>query len=253
VTVCYAASMPPTAAADPAPPTRRARVRAATIDEIKATALRLLREHGTDLRFADIARDMGMTAPALYRYFADRDELLSALMVDGFTEMQDALSAALDAADPADLPARVRAAAVAYRGFAKADPSRFSLLFGLPNPDFGRHSEHTSGPAAGATMALLEEVIRAVLARGPLPPPLVHDTGPTVSTELLSIQHAEGEPVPAEHYQALLHFLAAVHGFACLESFDHLGWISEQARNELFDAQVELLIRSMGATPPGSS
>jgi AcrR family transcriptional regulator len=245
--------MHPTAAADAAPPTRRERVRAATIDEIKATALRLLREHGTDLRFADIAREMGMTAPALYRYFADRDELLSALMVDGFAEMQEALTAALDAADPGDLPARIRAAAVAYRRFANADPSRFSLLFGLPNPDFGRHSEHTSGPAAGATMARLEEVIRTALAHDALPPPLVQDTGPTVSSELLTVQHADGDPVPAEHYQALLHLLAAVHGFACLESFDHLSWISEQARDELFEAQIELLIRSMGATPPGRS
>jgi AcrR family transcriptional regulator len=230
-------------------PTRRERVRAATIEEIKATALRMLAEHGSDLRFADIARDMGMTAPALYRYFSDRDELLSALMVDGFAEMQEALTTALDAADPADLAGRIRAAAVAYRQFAKADPSRFSLLFGLPNPDFGRHSEHSSGPAAGQTMARLEAMIRTVIDDGTMPAPLVADTGPTVARELLTVQHSEGEPVPAEHYQALLHFLAAVHGFACLENFDHLNWISPEARDEVFDAQVELLIRSMGANP----
>jgi AcrR family transcriptional regulator len=226
-------------------------VRAATIEEIKATALRMLREHGSDLRFADIARDMGMTAPALYRYFSDRDELLSALMVDGFAEMQDALTSALDEADPADLAGRIRAAAGAYRAFAKADPSRFSLLFGLPNPDFGRHSEHSSGPAAGQTMARLEAMIRTVLDHGSMPAPLISDVGPTVATELLTVQHSEGAPVPAEHYQALLHFLAAVHGFACLENFDHLNWISPKARDEVFDAQVELLILSMGcATTP---
>jgi AcrR family transcriptional regulator len=228
-------------------PTRRERVRAATIEEIKATALRMLREHGADLRFADIARDMGMTAPALYRYFSDRDELLSALMVDGFHEMQEALTTALDAADPGDLAGRVRAAATAYREFAKADPSRFSLLFGLPNPDFGRHSQHSSGVAAGQTMARLEAMVRTVLDAGASPHPLVADTGPTVAEELLTVQHSEGPPVPAEHYQALLHFLAAVHGFACLENFDHLNWISPEARDEVFDAQVELLIISMGA------
>jgi AcrR family transcriptional regulator len=232
--------------ADAAAPSRRARVRAATIDEIKATALLLLRERGSDLRFADIAREMGMTAPALYRYFRDRDELLSALMVDGFAEMQDALTTALEAVDPTNLPGRIRAAAVAYRAFAKTDPSRFSLLFGLPDPDFGRHSEHTSGPAAGATMGRLEAMTRTVFAHGTLPAPLVSEVGPTVATELLTVQHAGGDPLPAEHYQALLHFLAAVHGFACLENFDHLNWISEQARDEIFDAQIALLIRSMG-------
>jgi hypothetical protein len=92
-------------------------------------------------------------------------------------------------------------------------------------------------------------MIRTVIDDGAMPAPLVADTGPTVSRELLTVQHSEGAPVPAEHYQALLHFLAAVHGFACLENFDHLNWISPEARDEVFDAQVELLIRSMGANP----
>ena len=246
MTICYGEVMASAETSAP-PPSRRERVRAATIEEIKATALRMLREHGSDLRFADIARDMGMTAPALYRYFSDRDELLSALMVDGFQEMQEALTSALDAADPGDLAGRIRAAAVAYRAFAKVDPSRFSLLFGLPNPEFGRHSEHSSGPAAGHTMARLEAMIRTVLDSGETPEPLLAATGPTVAEELLTVQHSEGLPVPAEHYQALLHFLAAVHGFACLECFDHLNWITPAARDEVFDAQVELLIVAMGA------
>ena len=174
-------------------------MRAATIEEIKATAIRMLREHGADLRFADIARDMGMTAPALYRYFADRDELLSALMVDGFAEMRAQLTAALDAAGPDDLAARIRAAAVAYRAFAKADPSRFSLLFGLPNPGFGRHSEHTSGPAAGATMASLERLVQSVFEHGKLPTPLVRDVGRTWASEAATpAQRSDGPRIPAD-------------------------------------------------------
>src|SRR3546814_590648 len=143
--------MPATSAEPDHVPSRRERVRAATIDEIKETAMRLMRESGPDLRFADIARDMGLTAPALYRYFADRDELLAALMVDGFREMSDQLRAALGGTDADDLAGRVQAAANAYRAFAQADPQRFALLFGLPNPGYV-HSQHASGPAAGATM-----------------------------------------------------------------------------------------------------
>jgi AcrR family transcriptional regulator len=248
--VCYGFAMSPTEVhASDQVPSRRARVRAATVEEIKATAMQMLRERGADLRFADIARAMGMTAPALYRYFADRDELLSALMVDGFQEMSDALSAALDATPDDDLASRIRAAATAYRDFARADPSRFSLLFGLPNPDFGRHSQHESGPAAGATMASLERLVQSVVERGSLPVPLVRDVGPTWADEAgATAQRSDGARIPPDLYQALLHFLAAVHGFACLENFDHLNWITEDARDELFDAQVELLIRAMGAT-----
>jgi AcrR family transcriptional regulator len=248
--LCYYCVMTSPAAESGAPPSRRDRVRAATIEEIKATAIRMLREHGADLRFADIARDMGMTAPALYRYFADRDELLSALMVDGFQEMSEALTAALDTASPEDLAGRIRAAAIAYRAFAKADPSRFSLLFGLPNPGFGRHSEHSSGPAAGATMAALERLVQSVVEQGSLPTPLVPEVGRTWAHESgTTAQRSEGARIPPEAYQALLHFLAAVHGFACLENFDHLNWISEQSRDELFEAQITLLTIAMGASP----
>ena len=47
-----------------------------------------MREQGTtDVRFTDIARVMGMTPPALYRYFADRDELLTALITDAYGDL----------------------------------------------------------------------------------------------------------------------------------------------------------------------
>ena len=53
-----------------------------------------MREQGTtDVRFTDIARVMGMTAPALYRYFADRDELLTALITDAYGELGHAVAA----------------------------------------------------------------------------------------------------------------------------------------------------------------
>jgi AcrR family transcriptional regulator len=226
-------------------------VRAATIEEIKATAIRLLREHGSDLRFADIAREMGMTAPALYRYFSDRDELLSALMVDGFAEMSDALGTALDSVPPDDLAGRVRAVAEAYRAFARADPARFSLLFGLPNPDWGRHAEHSSGPAAGATMATLEGLVQSLVEHGIAITPLVRDVGPTWAGEAgTTAQRSDGARIPADVYQALLQLLATLHGWACLENFDHLNWISEASRDELFEAQIHYLIRMMGAGPP---
>lgn len=209
--------------------------------------MRLLRETGPDLRFADIAREMGLTAPALYRYFADRDELVAALMVDGFRDMSLQLRAALDTTDADDLAGRVRAAATAYRAFARADPQRFALLFGLPNPGY-KHAQHASGHAAGATMAQLEQLVRSVIDHGELKaPPLVRDVGPTLANEVTTAQAADGARIPASAYQALLHFLVAVHGFACLESFDHLNWFSEKARDELFEAQIELLVRTMSA------
>ena len=98
-------------------------------------------------------------------------------------------------------------------------------------------------------MASLERVVQTVVEHGTVPAPLVRDTGPKWAKEAgTSAQRSDGVRIPAASYQALLHFLAAVHGFACLEGFDHLNWISEKSRDELFDAQIELLILAMGAS-----
>ena len=63
--------------------TRRERQRAATVEEIREVARGLMRVQGTtDVRFTDIAKEMGMTPPALYRYYADRDALLTDLIAE---------------------------------------------------------------------------------------------------------------------------------------------------------------------------
>src|SRR5215475_10356946 len=94
----------------------RARVRAEMIGEIKAVARRHLETEGANLSLRAVARDMGMVSSALYRYFASRDELLTALIIDAYNAMGGAAERA-DAAvtDRARLRARWLAAANAVR------------------------------------------------------------------------------------------------------------------------------------------
>ena len=68
--------------------TRREATREATIREIKRTALARMRAEGTvDVRLSDVARDMRMSAPGLYRYFDGREGLLAALITDALTDL----------------------------------------------------------------------------------------------------------------------------------------------------------------------
>src|SRR5690349_24009590 len=81
---------------------RRDRVRADTVREIKQTARRVLVEQGEEgLALRAVARAMGMTAPALYRYFASREDLVEHVVADLYTELSDELEAACAAAEPA--------------------------------------------------------------------------------------------------------------------------------------------------------
>src|SRR4051812_23200578 len=103
----------PAVAADlpSAPPTRRERLRRETLAEVSATARRALVREGVEgVSLRAIAREMGMTAPALYRYYASREALLSALVVTLYDELTAALEAARDDVPADDVGARLIAA-----------------------------------------------------------------------------------------------------------------------------------------------
>ena len=111
----------------------RAAAREQMNNEIKRIAWGQLREHGPDeLSLRAISREMDMTSSALYRYFPNRDALLTALIVDAYNDLGDRI----DAVD-ADLPAgayRARFVALANTilSWSREDAHRFGLVYGSP-------------------------------------------------------------------------------------------------------------------------
>ncbi|MGH8877113.1 MAG: TetR/AcrR family transcriptional regulator, partial [Stackebrandtia sp.] len=73
-------------------PTRRQRQHAATQAEIRETARKLLVESGPEaMSISAVARRMGLSGPALYRYYASRDDLAGAVIADLFAELARAV------------------------------------------------------------------------------------------------------------------------------------------------------------------
>jgi AcrR family transcriptional regulator len=234
---------------------RRERARAATIEEIKQTALHLMREQGTtDVRFADIARAMGMTAPALYRYFHDRDELLTSLIVDGYDDLGTAVARARDALPADDIPGRFLAIAQAYRAWAKIEPQRFALIFGLPVPGYVAPDEGPTTEAAERAMGQLKSIFFEAAERGLLGEPMLHHVGPALSSctqDAPQSRPDEEHPlVPPATFQAMLHIWTGLHGFVCLEAYGHFDWIGPEAADELFLSQVRLAAKVGGLPVP---
>jgi AcrR family transcriptional regulator len=237
--------MPPEAAHMVAP--RRERARAATIEEIKATALDLMREqHTTDVRFTDIARVMGMTPPALYRYFADRDELLTALITDAYDDLGDRIATSRDEVPETDIGGRWLAAAEAYRSWARQQPEQFSLILGMPVPGYAAQDEGPTTEAAKRAMNQLSALFVDAAVRGQLLRPLIQHVDPAMLT-CADEKHPELNGVlSAESFQAMLQAWACLHGFASLEAYGHLDWLTPEARDSLFLSQVELIAKTSG-------
>ncbi|AGZ38812.1 TetR family transcriptional regulator [Actinoplanes friuliensis DSM 7358] len=101
--------------------------------EVKDAALRQLAEGGPQaLSINAIAKELGVSGPALYRYFAGRDALLTELILDAYTDLTTAISAA---------SRRLPELAAAYRTWAAVHPHRYRLLFGAPLPGYDAHDE----------------------------------------------------------------------------------------------------------------
>ena len=137
----------------------RERYRAQVRHEVKQAALRQLAESGpAGVSVSAIGKQLGVSGPGLYRYFASRDELLTELVIDAYNDLAAALSAATGRASGREPRARLDATARAYRSWALAQPHRYRLLFGPPLPGYDAHARRLVDAAQAAMNVLLDAV-----------------------------------------------------------------------------------------------
>lgn len=137
-------------------------------EAIKETAWRLIAKHGAPaLSLRAIARELGITAPAIYNYFPRRDDLVTALIVDAFTSLGESQKEAVCSLPEDDLATRLATLGLAYRDWAVAYPQRYQLIFGTPIPGYEAPADITV-PAAGWALVPLIETIQALLTAGRL-------------------------------------------------------------------------------------
>ena len=189
----------------------RERYRAQVRAEIKQAALRQLAESGPGgLSVSAIGKELGVSGPALYRYFTSRDELLAELAIDAYQDLADALSAAAGRAPDLDPRARLEALGRAYRSWALAQPHRYRLLFGPPLPGYDAHAQRLV-EAAQNSMTVLLEILRE------LSDPVATPPGQPLASQLSAWAHKHSlEADPATALRAVLAW-SRLHGFVSLE------------------------------------
>lgn len=145
----------------------RARNRAAIEAEIRVVARRhLAASSAAALSLRAIARDLDMVPSALYRYVANRDDLLTLLIIDAYGDLGDDVEAAI-AALPllADGSHGRRATFVTVartlRRWALDHPPEYALLFGSPVPDYQAPAERTNEAGTRVYRVLLKIASRA--------------------------------------------------------------------------------------------
>ena len=154
----------------PASKTARQRAREDITAEILSAARARLSEAGPgELSLRAVARDVGMVSSAVYRYFASRNDLLTALLIAAYDELGEAAEAADDAvADRDDYFGRWTAVCNATREWSVTHPHDYALLYGSPVPGYAAPQD-TVGPATRVIVRLVAIIVAAHKAGAPSP------------------------------------------------------------------------------------
>lgn len=228
---------------------RRERLRAETTAEIKKVALELMASGGPGaITLRAIAREMGMTANAIYGYFPTRDDLVTTLINDVYTALADTVAAAWDAAPALDPAARIRAWAHAFRNWALANPEGFRLIYGDPVPGY-RPPE--GGAAPDAAHRLCTGITALAAAAWPYAEPH-HAAGDFTWSDfdpgLLAKVRPAFPALPPAAVALAMRIWSHLHGLVSLEIYAHLQ-TQTLTPEKLFREELTQLIRSLGIPP----
>jgi len=227
---------------------RRDRHREETITEIKQIARRLLAEEGpSGIALRAIAREMGMTAPGLYRYYASLDELITALIVDCYDEVVTVVEQARDALPAANLGGRLHAASRAFRTWSVGHPAEFGLIFGAALPGYARPPVGPLEEAGARFSGVFRGLFVALWARRPFPVPDETTIDPGLIGQLERYSARTGAGLPPTAIYLFVACWVRIYGAVAMEVFGRIRWALEEG-GALFETELRQLSELLGIT-----
>ncbi len=203
-------------------PTRRERQREATYDEIVRVAAQLLTD-GAELSLRAVASRMGMTAPALYRYVANYQELVDLVAFELDRAATQEFMAAAQSYREDDPAARLCAACVAFRRWALTRPREFGLVFA--NPIGSEDSERRELLTLSTSGHYFTDLLYQIWELYQFPYPAIDDLDPIVRDAVLNpLIPAKADHIEPEDRGILWIYMrswSALYGVVTLESTGH--------------------------------
>ncbi|MBF6327898.1 TetR/AcrR family transcriptional regulator [Nocardia transvalensis] len=235
---------------------RRGRMPAVHDADIRRVARALLVQQGPEaVTLRAIARELGITAPALYRYYASRDDLVGALRHDICVDLAKELAAQV-AELPDDGVVQLFAICKGFRRWALDHAREFTLVFASPagtGTSAMRQFDEPFGriflEAAGRLLATYDIVTPPTEA---IPEALREDLV-GFRAELLAALADTEQKFPVEKLDLgvtylMIQFWARLYGHVTLEVFGNYPMpVSDP--DALFDATLAELAGSIGLSP----
>ncbi len=218
-------------------------------NEILEIARRHMAEGGTAaLSMRAIAAEMDRTAPALYRYFKNRDAIITELILAAYNALADALDHAC-ASQPADnYDEQIMAVLLVYRAWALAHPVDFALIYGNPIPGYHAPAELTIA-AARRGFEIFASVIGNAMVAGQLAPsPQYQTIPPETSAYIAELHRQEGYTMPLLALYLTVVGWARIHGILMLELFEHIQPVIGDV-GAFYQHEIQVMLTQLGFKP----
>jgi AcrR family transcriptional regulator len=216
---------------------------------ILTVARQQMAAHGTaGISLRAIARELGITAPAIYNYFPRLDDLITALIVDAFTDLAEAMEAA-EAAEPSDRAFdKILALCLAYRQWAMEHPTDFQLIGGNPIPGYQAPAEVTTPLARRPFLGMFRWFISAH-ASGELTIPVEYQTvPPAMAAGVGAWRQDSGIDVPDPLMGLLMSGWARIYGLTALEMYGHIQPLVREPA-DLYRYEMTAFLEQLGHNP----
>lgn len=230
------------------PPSRRQRLHDATVSEIKTVARQLMTTEGTSsVSLRAVARQMGITPSALYRYFPSRDAILTALVKDAYDSVGAAVEQAAAQAPDDGTATAILAAVHAFRRWALEHPQEYALIYGTPVPGYQAPVEETLEPAMRTNYVLLGQLTRA-LDQGlvTLPPETIPAPVVELLKQLADDDHKADLGLSPAMWAVAIQFWAVLYGAINAEVFGHYPRALLDGTGLFFDHTMRRALAAIG-------
>ena len=213
---------------------------------LDAARRRLASEGAAALSLRAVARDVGLASSAVYRYVDSRDALLTALIIEAYDSLGEAVETAEAGVAREDPLGRWLAIAHGVRDWALAHPHEYALVYGTPVPGYAAPQD-TIGPAtrvARVLADLLGDVHRRGLAL-PLP-----EVGAAVERAILPVRSFLPPDIPAALVVRGVSSQAHLFGAVSFELFGQRhNVVADELLAAFFDEEMRLVASTLWQEP----
>ncbi|GAA1340201.1 TetR/AcrR family transcriptional regulator [Saccharothrix algeriensis] len=242
--------------------TRRERLRAETERDIRRQARALLVANGRDaVTLRAIAREMGITAPALYRYYDSREDLLHHLADDICTDLASELDDDLAAIPDDDVTAQVHAVCRGFRRWALAHPQEFALVFASTEDTLGTCAPDADQQVGDQFGRVFLEVAGRLIASHPMTGAQEQDVPEGLHADLEAFRrilvdtvgarggHADVDRLPLSAVYHITQSWVRLYGHVALEVFGRFPFAVSNPE-PMFDSMLAEIMGGLGLADP---